>query len=87
MSKYVEAPPESHIIYQPLTKPSMMLGIPSRIVYTIGFVGLQSVLFLQTWKLLPICILLFCIAQKYTKEDPYFDQVYEQYNKSIARYR
>lgn len=86
-SKYIEEPPEAHIIYQPFIEPSMTLGIPSKMLYAIAFILLQSLLVLQTWKLVPVCVLLYVIARKYRKEDPYFDQVYLQYPKKVKRYR
>jgi type IV secretory pathway TrbD component len=87
MSRYLEEPPEPHFISRPLTKPSLFCGVPSKVLLFIGFIALESVIFLRTWYILPFCVAGYYIAKHYTKIDPYFDQVYMQYSYFKSFYR
>ena len=87
MSRYIEGKPEPHFIAQPLTKPSLFCGVPSKVLLFIGFIALESVMFLRTWHLLPFCLVAYYVAKYYTKTDPYFDQVYMQYTYFKTYYR
>jgi len=73
-------------IFQALTSPLLLAGVPRTFAILNGTICAAFVLALQSFYVLPICILVHACAVFLTKKDPYFFSVISRQLKQKSYY-